>query len=374
MQPPRVAHVIQGLGRGGAERLVIDLVESRRDKQLNASVVALYGGCSETTLESLHAAGVAIYQLNKARRPDPATLAKLALLLGRLRPDVVHCHTFSGLVYGYLAAVAVRIKNTVYTDHSSGIPQTGYGRLQGLVTHLESQVSAVVTFSDALKNQLVATRHLRASRVWVIPNGVSVPQSITREERDRLRASLGIAERDIFVLSVGGLRPEKNYGLLLRSLARVQHQMPDLPLKAWIVGDGEQRRELGDLIVSLQLRSTSLVGERDDARQLMRACDIFVNTSAWEGMPIAVLEAMAAGRPVVAPRVGALADVLSTAGALVDSEEIAIAGALTQLAVDSSVRDQLGSRARERVSSQFSIHQTIDRYEQLYESLVPVRS
>jgi len=370
MNPLKVAHVLQGLGRGGAEQLVIDLVRARPKGPVRYSVVSLYREASSARIKGLEDAGVPFFHTNKASHPDPAALFALIRVLHQVHPDIVHTHTFSGLVYGHAAAVACGIPKIVHTDHASGNLGAVYGKLQWLTEFLERHESAVITFSDSLKSRLVASRRLRPERVHVIPNGVPIRPLAGENERARIRKQFGINADEIFVLSVGGLRPEKNYQLLLRAIAKIQREAPELSLRTWIVGEGTEREGLMKSIGSLSLSATSLAGERDDISELMQACDVYVNTSAWEGMPIAVLEAMAAGRAVVAPRIGMMPELLSAAGVLVDADELSVASAIIRLGTDFSRRSQLGSLARALVVEKFSIDRAAELHEALYFGLL----
>lgn len=347
----RVVHVVQSLGHGGAEHFVVDLANTQGRNGLRVSITEV--GPAPGPAGAL--AEVPLTLVRKTGRASVPAVVALARRLRDERPDVVHTHTFTGLGYGHLAARVARVP-VLHTYHSAGGPDRLYGRRQAGVDRLLRRSDAVVVFAEEQRDVL-ARRLGRA--VDVVPNGVPLPPPV---DRHAVRARLGVGDAEVLAVAVGGLRPEKGYGLLLDALAAS-------PVTTLVVGDGTERDALERRRSELGLDAVRFLGARPDAREILAAADLFVNTSEWEGMPIAVLEAMAAGCPVVCAGVGNLRDVVGPAGLVVPRTVEGFADAIRALLDDAASRERLGAAGRDRVRERYSIDAAAAAYSALYERL-----
>jgi glycosyltransferase involved in cell wall biosynthesis len=206
------------------------------------------------------------------------------------------------------------------------------------------------------------------SKTLVLPNGVDLPAAASLPEQAQARATLGLPLEGLLVASVARLNPVKRLDVLLQALALVEEA------KLVLVGDGPERGRLEALAESLGISGrVHLAGYREDVWPWLAACDVFALSSEWEGMPNAVLEAMAAGLPVVATRVGGTPDVVveGVTGYLVPSDDpLALARALKALIRDSGLRYQMGAAGRHRVEERFSVERMVERTQALYEELL----
>jgi glycosyltransferase involved in cell wall biosynthesis len=215
---------------------------------------------------------------------------------------------------------------------------------------------------------MISIEHLPPEKVLHLPNGIW-PLAVSRDAD--LRAELGIPASAPLVVSVSVLRAQKALDVLVRAAQRVHAAIPEV--RVLIVGDGPERDNLTRLVRELALEEVVLfTGHRSDIGDVLAASDVVALSSAFEGSPLALMESMGAGKPVVATRVGGVPEIARDGidGLLVppgDSDALALA--LTTLLRDPDLRARLGAAGRERQRSEYDIHVMVQRLEHLYESL-----
>jgi glycosyltransferase involved in cell wall biosynthesis len=229
----------------------------------------------------------------------------------------------------------------------------------------------LVAVSHDLASFLAHRMRLDRSALTVVHNGVPVPVREARNQRERsvLRSALGLPREGSLLVAVGNLYAVKDHATLLRALARLD----DAHLA--IAGRGEEEEPLRALARDLDLADRlHLLGLRDDVDRLLAAADVFVQPSRSEGLPLALLEAMAAGLPVVATRVGGLPEAVvpGECGELVPAADPeALAVVLRSLLADPKRAAELGGAARRRVCNRFSVDAMVDAYRALYAQARP---
>jgi glycosyltransferase involved in cell wall biosynthesis len=195
------------------------------------------------------------------------------------------------------------------------------------------------------------------------PNGVGA--------RDRLRTEWTVRPGDVLALAIGRFAPVKNYEGMLRAVAAARAEAPALRLAILGTGPGEDAAR--ELAVTLGIAdAVTFLGFRRDVADCLQAADLFLNASHTEALPVSLLEAMAAGVPTVAPRVGGIPDALGEppAGLLVPVDETrALAGALARITADAGLRAELGDLARTH-ALRFSLENFVSNYCTLYESVL----
>jgi len=363
-----VTHVIQHLGLGGAESFVVDLASAQMALGLNVDIVLL--GPEPKLRDSIE---VPVTHLRGRSGPDPVAVLRTRNHLRSRGTEVVHTHTFSGLIYGEAAATLARSKVVVFTDHASSSPRDFYGRRQRVANLMERRADAVVTFDDQLRRLITARSSLDERRVAIIPNGIRTgiePTLPRHSARHLLEVS---ADDAIAVVAIGGLRAEKNYSLLVE-VARLVHHVRIggrlAPVEFRIIGEGNERSRLEQEISRGSVSNLRLLGPRDNARELLIGADLFINTSDWEGMPIAVLEAMDMGIPVIATVAGSLPTIVGNAGVACDQSAPALAAEVVRLAANHDLRQQLSERAKTRARDCFDISLSTLSYIALYGELL----
>ncbi|MFD5320978.1 glycosyltransferase [Streptomyces sp. NPDC127098] len=290
----RALHVITGLGVGGAERQLRSLL---RRLPLACDVVTLTN--AGPVAAELRADGVAVTDLGMRGNRDVGALPRLVRLIRGGDYDLVHTHLYRACVYGRLAARLAGVRTVVATEHSLGAhriegrPLTPATRALYLAG--ERLGAATVAVSGTVAGRL-RDWGVPANRIHVVPNGIEPATfAFDEEARAAVRARLGLPEGAVVVGGVGRLVPEKRFDVLLRAVA-------ELPEHVWLVlaGAGPERAGLRRLTARLGMTGrVALVGEWPDMPGLLSAFDLFVSPSTEETFGLAVLEALAAGLPVL---------------------------------------------------------------------------
>lgn len=337
-----ILHVDPELGWGGGEAQVVALCCYLRDR---GHRVALAAAADGALAAAAHAAGLHVYPLVVRHHLDAVAGLRLrALVRGR---DVIHFHTARAHALALWLGPRRGRPRRVVTRRMDYVPRGGpYARL--LYNRL---VDGVVAISGAVRRALV-TAGVDPARVRVIPSGVA-RKPVPRGEREALRARLGVGPHDVVVLAIGALERRKGFDVLVTAAA----QMVAAGRSAAVVvaGDGSQRQALERAAAGVDLH---LLGHRDDVPALLEAADIVAVPSRKEGLGLACLEAMAAGKAVVASRVGGLAEAIEhrVSGILVaPGDAAALARALIELYDDPGLRSRLGTAARLRAERCFSV-------------------
>ncbi len=345
---PRVLVVITLAEMGGAQRYVATLVPLLGE-HYDVAVAAHGDGYLR---EATEAAGVRFIPLEHVRRPiapreDLRGLRELVRLLRAARPDVVHVNSSKAAVLGRLAAPLAGVRVRVFTVHGwafkahSGLLARAYLWADRLMRPL---TTTTICVAESERAAGLAAGTCAASSTVVIPNAVGL---------DVPRAQPG-ARAPLRVLAVGRLREPKDFVTLVRAAARLEASA----VAVRIAGDGPDRPALEAEIARLGVGDrVELLGERADVPELLAAADAFVLPSLSEGMPISVLEAMAAGLPVVASDVGGVGELVrdGETGALVAAgDSAALADALARLASDPAAPARQGQAGRRRVETEFS--------------------
>ncbi len=301
-------------------------------------------------------------------------LWRLWRVLRRERVQVIETFTPHSNLLGIPIAGLARVPVRVPTHHTKieGAPRA-LDRLHGWLVN-SPLTSRMVTVSPRVRQMALADEGVRPERVVVILNGIipPAPSAALVETRARLSEERGIPANAPLLLAVGRLVEQKGFCHLLAALPAVLRDFPRVHLL--VAGDGHLRGELEAQARSLDAPAkVHFLGIRDDVPDLLAAADVFVLPSLWEGLPIALLEAMGAGKPVVATRVEGVEDVVEDAvnGLLVPpGDSAALAEAITRLLVDADLRAALGRRARRRVEQDFTIEKMCCEYERLFLELL----
>jgi glycosyltransferase involved in cell wall biosynthesis len=356
---------------GGAERVATELVKRLDANRFDRIACSTRWRGKPSLYDDLAAAGVRILALDRRSRWDLGAWRPLISLLRQERVDVLHSHAssnFWGAILGRLTGVPVVVAH----EHTGRWDDGSIGqRLQRRVIgrHVVARgADVLLAVSHDVRRRLVEHAGIGPESVRVLPNGIAFPSGVSGQD---LRHELGIPLDAPLVGTVCVIRPEKALDVLVESVAVLTPRFPGL--KVLIAGHGPEEERLQGLIKQKGLEQTMLLlGRRSDVPRILAALDVAVSTSDWEGMPISVLEYMAAGRPVVATRVGGTPDLIDDGveGFLVEPRDVkGLAEALARLLRDQPLREQMGLRARDRQRRDFDIDQVVRRLEDLYEEL-----
>jgi L-malate glycosyltransferase len=292
----RVLQVVLSLNPGGTERLVVEIVK-RLLHEMPMAVCCLDEDGSWAG--DLKAHGVDVVSLNRTSGFKPVLGRAIAHAARRHRASVMHCHHYSPFVYGCISRIWYPGCRIIFTEHGrlDTSPPSPKRRLANRA--LRTIPDEVFAVSQDLRRHLAA-EGFREADVDVIYNGIDVGPQPDARARQRVRTMLGVDAGALVVGTIARLDPVKDLGTLVRATIDVARETPVLLM---IVGDGPDRERLRALAAESHGACTvRFLGHRDDARELLAGCDIYANSSVSEGVSLTILEAMAAGLPVVATR------------------------------------------------------------------------
>jgi len=352
----RILQVLASGAVGGGTTHLLSLVGG-----LDPDRFEVHVACSDDgpLLRDLARFGVRTHAVAMTRKLNPLAIAQLAGIILRERIDQVHFHgTRAGLAAAPAAWLTWRPR--IYTVHGWSFHPRGSAFLEGLARMLERAIAGVsqrvICVGDSDRGLGLRLGILDESRSRVIPNGVLTEAFMPRrEDREAARAEWGVPEDCVLVSLFGRLTEQKGQKTFIEAVSRLLGH----PARFMLVGDGEDRAMLERLAADRGLGDRVIfTGFRSDVPRLLAATDVVVLPSLWEGLPICLLEAMAAGRPVVATAVDGSVEVVvpGQTGLLVPPEHPqALAEAIAFLIEHPQVRERFGARGQERVRQRFSL-------------------
>ncbi len=297
-------------------------------------------------------------------------LRRLWMLLARERFDVVETFTHDsnllGLPFAWLARIPVRI--ATHRGKIEAFPRRRQW-LHSLLINI-GMAHTLIAVSEQTRQQAM-DEGVWENRITVIPNGVT-PLDTLSVNRIEARKDLGLGESDIFLLSVGRLTYQKGHEFLVQAMPKVVSRFPNV--KAGICGDGPLRSQLESQILRLGLGNhVRLLGARADVSPLLASADIFILPSRWEGLSRALMEAMAAGIPIIATRVDGIRDLVTDGahGLLAPAEDSeGLENSILQLLGNPQMRKKIGLAGQEHVLSVHSTDGMCQKYYDLMLSLL----
>ena len=370
--PIRLMHVIDALELAGMEYGVVKLT-NRLDPSLFSTSICCLRHQTEGT-RALLRPGIEVVELHRKPGLDCRVILRLSSLLRSRRVHIVHSHNWSTFLYSVIAATLARTPVLVHGEHGREAQATR--RRQLLLSRLLSKhVDRVATVSADLARELIPAWGIRPEKVAAIPNGVDLERFGPVGEDGSLRLELGLTAENRVILNVGRLRPVKDPRTLMRAFARTYREFPQVRLL--LVGSDHgtgMRSDLETLATSLGLESAvCFLGVRHDIPRLLSLSDVYVNSSVFEGMSNTILEAMAAGKPIVASAVGGNAEIVrdgETGYLFPVGDEHLLAAHLLNLLRDSSLRKRMGQAARDEVERKHQISTMVNAYSSLYQELL----
>ncbi|MBA3884185.1 MAG: glycosyltransferase [Acidobacteria bacterium] len=363
-------HVMYALQPGGMEFGVIKLVNGLVGTTVRSSI------CSTTPAHepprSLVAGEVPVFELRRRAGNDAQLVWRLMRLFRRERPHVVHTHAWGTLLEGVVAARLAGVPVVVHGEHGTLQLRRHQRVLQRIGWSLADQLLSV---SSRLAERMAAEMRFPANRIRTLRNGVDLSRFGATHPREARRA-LQLPEDGRIVGTVGRLVPVKDQATLIEAVARLRGK--GLQVTLVIAGEGPLRGHLQSKAQALGLAAdVRLLGHRPDVECVLAALDVFVLPSVSEGLSNTILEAMASGVPVIATRVGGADELVAEGltGLLVPAGSVEdLASVLSLLLRDDARRRSMGSAARLRAESEFSLPAMLLRYHAMYVDLMARRS
>lgn len=356
----RVLQIVYSFQLGGSELLARSLVQALPGHDHGIVSIDLPGPLQQE-FEDLSAS---TWCAHRDRVSFPQATRAVRAAVAEFRPDVIHSHHLHQLVHAVLPGMLSRTP-IVHTEHerfSLGLPK--HQALLRLCAYGCRKVTAV---DESVGAFLSGTVGIHARKLQVIRNGVDV-RRFANAVADR--QSLGLGSGPV-VGAVARLHPVKGHSVLLQAFAGVKAKFPNAQLL--IVGDGEERAKLAGLTKELGIDDAVVfLGSRRDIPELLAAMDVVVLPSLAEGLPLSLLEAMAAAKLIVATDVGAVSNVIrnNETGLLVPpSDPGAITGATIRILTDTELQRKLSTAAQALVVGEYSLDRTAEAYDRIYASL-----
>ena len=369
MNKIKVVHIVPMLSPGGAERVAVHIVRGL-DRQRYEPVVVSYTGRLECDLDRLlDEAGVEVRYLGKRPGFDYRMYSRIHAALRECRPDVVHTHLHV-LRYAMPSMLLLKYTSRLHTVHNLAEREV---EPRARWIHRYAFNHGVVPIAVAEKVALSLERLYRMRRCRVISNGIPTdcygrPQTPRRE----WRAKEGFEDDDVLFICVARFAPQKNHALLVRAFAQGPASNPHAHLV--LVGEGALQYRLEEQAKSLGLaRQVHFLGLRTDIPDVLGATDVFVLSSDYEGNPLSVMEAMAAGLPIVSTAAGGVPDLFENGkeGYLVQPGDLkGLSDSMEALLRNREARQSLGMAAAQRARKNYDVSTMVQAYEEVYESLV----
>ena len=373
----KIVFVITSTGVGGAEKMLYHTSILLDPARYCTSICSLKE--KGEIARDMEEAGVEVHCLTMADGDQfggwfasLTALFRLTRYLLQMRPTIVHSFLFRANILSRIAAFFARVPLVISSVRVMGGEKKYYLTVEKITSFL---VDHYITVSESVKDHLIRKANLPPEKITTVYNGVTL-NGITSGKGGSVPMPFGLEPHDCVALSVGRLHRQKGYDYLIRAIGTVRREVPTV--KVLIAGEGEEENNLKNLVKSLDLtKQIIFTGLCLDVDKIFPFAGLFVLPSLWEGMPNAVLEAMAEAKPVVATRVGGVPELVEDGktGILVppgDTE--ALARALVDLFQDTRKAQSLGDAGRERVQRHVSMTAMVAKTDYLYQELLKTKT
>ena len=356
---------------GGSERLVHNLALNL-DRKIFSPSIAWFNG--DKRIEDFKNLNIPLYHVPKIKRFDFSTMQMLGNIIKDNNIDIVNAHHFMSLVYSFYGCKIKKRAKLIYTEHSEWEIEKIRWRWKQIGSYLLNRTDGTIGVSDAVSKHIQKKFKTNDAKTFTILNGVALDAFTSSTEKNVLRKKLSIANNEKVIGIVANFRKIKNHIFLLKAfdeLVRVFNHVKLLLIGQGLEDDPENsEQEIRNFINEKGLsKNILLLGYRCDIPDLLRIMDIFCLTSFKEGLPISLIEAMAAGLPVIGTDVEGIRDVIipNRNGFLVqigDAKELK--NALHTLIRDESLRQKFGQESKSLAKGSYSLDICINMYQDLF--------
>lgn len=368
----KILYLITTFSVGGAEMHLLSLVKGLPKDKYDITVAFLKEEAQEarSLVPDFKALGVKVVDLKMKSRFDIVTLLRLYRLMRKGKFQILHTHLFRadlfGLPIGKLAGVPVLVSTVHNTEDFFSNPLIGFFLRQSY-----NFAHKIITISTAVKETLVKDIGVALDKIAIIYYGLEIENSHrekTALETD-IRQKLGIEKQVPLIGTVGRLAVQKGHRYLIEAFPSVKEEFPNA--KLLIVGHDDEglRENLEGLIARLGLEGEVFLPGYIDGASVMNSIEVFVLPSLWEGLGLVLLEAMAAGKPIVASRVSAIPEIVidGETGVLIPPKNPkALADAIISMLRDPERSREMGRKGQERLVREFSVDKMVSETEKVY--------
>jgi glycosyltransferase involved in cell wall biosynthesis len=362
----KVLFITGALAFGGLERVIVNLCRNLDKRRFKASVVCIKSR-GELAGE-LEAENIKVISLdaNRSRLIKQISWFQLAKILRMERPDIIHSHNTAAFLDAVPAYCLSPCRALIHTDHTRKFPD----KRRYMIAERIASIFAdrIVAVSEETRQNLMKYEHICGRKIMVINNGIEKERYDIKSDPSSEKKRLDLDRFD-FIVGLGVvLREQKGIRYLIEAAPAIIKKYPKTGFV--IAGDGPLRSQLEKLTQDYGVKGNFVfLGARKDIPEILQTLDLYVLPSIWEGMPLCILEAMAARKCILATCVGGVPLAIRDGqeGKLVpprDSEKIA--GAIMELRENEAMRRYLASRAYQRFLAQFTVESMTKHYEQLY--------
>jgi len=369
----KILYLITQSELGGAQTYVIDLVQSFKD-EFDISVGFGEQGDGGDLAKRLKENEIKYYSISHLKRnispwQDLLAIFSIIKLVRRIKPDIIHLNSSKISILGSLAGIISKSK-IIYTVHGwvfneplSKLKKNFYLHAEKFTAKFKNKIICVSEFDhkEALKNKIAPKEKL-----ITIHNGIKPINLLSKEEA---RKKLGINDSEIIIGSIAYLYKTKGFEYLIQAIKILIDK--GLNIKTIIIGEGQEREELENWIDQLYLKNKIiLAGKIDNAAELLKAFDIYVSSSVKEGLSYTIIEAMTAGLPIIATRVGGSPEMINDneEGLLVDpANPEKLAQAITKIINNKELKNKLSEMAEKKARANFTLAKMIDKTKKTYE-------
>lgn len=369
VDPLRVLHVIPTLTGGGAENFLCALAAAFDRAVVHTGIMPVYPTRVPFTNRQLQS--IEIISVDRNGRYDAGFVARMLHGIRTFRPDIVHAHLHNGKYWGRLTALVAHVPIVVFTEHS---PQ-GEKRIlpEILVDEVLNRITdGVITFTSRQRSMLRSSEHIPPVKLRVIENGIPLPPGPDVYRRTEARKRLSVKDGELAILVLGRLEPIKNAQLAIRAMHRLKFYSP-ARVRLCVIGAGTEHTALRALATSLHVEGqVNFLGHRDDAIDLLYGGNALFLPSLVEGMPLAALEAMSVGLPIISTPWPGAAELLGHRDfgiVLADWSPETAAAAFELAETHPQVFREMGERALRFARPRYDIRRAARQHEQFYTEL-----
>jgi len=370
MKTLKILHIISKLPIGGVENQLLLVLKNYNKEKFQPFVCSL-SDKGEIGKE-IEKSGIKVFALNKLKHTFDCSIIKdICNIIKREKIQIVRTHQYHANFYGRIAAKKSKVPCIVASVHNV------YTRDKKLHRRIINRFLArftdkIIAVSEEVKKDILKYDKIPEDKVQVIYNGIDLNAFNESFDKDQIKNKLGINPNVPVIGTVGRLTEQKGHIYLLQAVSKLKHKFPDI--KVLIVGDGPFMDELKSYTSSSGLSNNVIfTGFRRDIPELLSIMDIFVFPSLWEGLPNALIEAMASGKAIIASNLPQIKEVLDSdgLGILVPPKDInAISESITFLLKNRLTAENMGILVKNRAFNCFSIKNTVKLYEKLFEKIL----
>lgn len=354
----KIIYIITALNIGGAEKLLLDLVKKLDEEKYDIKIATVVGGGN--LVIKFEEVGIPVKVFKKKGKIGLGVIWKIYRYLRQERPEIVHTHLFGGDTWGRIAAILARVPIIVTTEHNTNIDEKFLKRV--VKKMLSFFTAKIIAVSEAVKKYSVQKDHISEKKIEVILNGVDLEKFLQISQKE-------FGDPPIIGI-IGRLEEQKGHKYLFEAL----NLLKTIPWTLWVVGDGSLKAELEKLAKILDLRErTIFLGAQENIPEILDKVDIFVLSSLWEGLGLAVIEAAAAAKPIVATNVGGIPEIIENekTGLLVEPGNVkSLADGVERMLLGEGEALTMGRAAREYVKDRFGLDKMVKAYEEVYEKVL----